>query len=634
MNEEKESLYKIKVNKTIIKRKRENYIKSIKSQFNKNNESLEEDKILKKNSSSIKINNISNFDIKEKKNLYINYSQRTFRPQKLFEINSYRKGNIIYDIQKNKYLKPILDSKDIKQKILNCKISQPFYKIFYLKKNNINREIIDKKSISIDNNIIKNKINKDTFNKFLRNKINEGNNSFNNKINEYINNDIYINKSQNKSCRTYKYNCNNKINYKIDNIFKNDKGMNIFNLKYIKNYKNLLIEKIGYFCYFLEIFFLNIIKKNFKNFINKLNKEKENNIFKINSENNSRKNTFYDTFTIKSIKNDLTIKTNTFSNFNNLTGCFDRDIIENYKEKKYFKNKFNNSNIKINNSNNEKYKTIENNNNKKIHKKRLIILRKKNKNNKFNNLLIYKKKISISKNDISNQRESENNKKEYNFSFTNRDYLYESIDKNKIRHINLKNYLENSKDYYKINSKKNLFIFMKNYIIKDSNYKKIYFNKYKNKLKIYYDYLCIHRNINFSIIKKNNLNIYKKTKIYKSKSKFEINNTKNNNIITDSLKNNHLKSLKKKYNIKMFNSDKKDKLNNSKTLNNFNTQNIRYFLTDNKTEGKIRENYSFYSKNNENINKVVINCVKLLIKVIKKLYIKKNYNSFRKYLEK
>ena len=61
----------------------------------------------------------------------------------------------------------------------------------------------------------------------------------------------------------------------------------------------------------------------------------------------------------------------------------------------------------------------------------------------------------------------------------------------------------------------------------------------------------------------------------------------------------------------MFNSDKKDKLNNSKTLNNFNTQNIRYFLTDKKIEGKIRENYGFYSKNNENINKVVINCVKL-----------------------
>ena len=84
--------------------------------------------LIKKNSLSKLIKNLYNFDfdINEKyKNNKI-YSQRTYTCKYLIDESPYKKGNIIYDMQKNKYLKPIFDSKDFQKKMLKFKFDEPF----------------------------------------------------------------------------------------------------------------------------------------------------------------------------------------------------------------------------------------------------------------------------------------------------------------------------------------------------------------------------------------------------------------------------------------------------------------------------------------------------------------------------
>ena len=142
-------------------------------------------------------------------------------------------------------------------------------------------------------------------------------------------------------------------------------------------------------------------------------------------------------------------------------------------------------------------------------------------------------------------------------------------------------------------------------MIRDINYKIKYLNKYKNKKKIYYDIpLNYDNNINFSIIKKNK-NVYKKIKIYK----LDKNNNSNKN--------------KRKYYININSYNKTD---DGILLEHKNKIKINLHKTKNiiKKENK---------RNNDNVNKILINCVKLLTKIITKLYLKKKFILFKNYLK-
>ena len=141
-------------------------------------------------------------------------------------------------------------------------------------------------------------------------------------------------------------------------------------------------------------------------------------------------------------------------------------------------------------------------------------------------------------------------------------------------------------------------------MIKDINYKIKYLYKYKDKKKIYYDIpLSCDNNINFSIIKQNK-NVYKKIKIYK-------------------LNKNNCNGNKRKYYI---NINSYDKAEDGKLFEHNNS--IKINLHKKKTIIK-KEN----KRNNDNINKILINCVKLLTKIITKLYLKRKFNLFKNYLK-
>ena len=230
----------------------------------------------------------------------------------------------------------------------------------------------------------------------------------------------------------------------------------------------------------------------------------------------------------------------------------------------------------------------------KVNKKKIAILRKINCERNlpyYNNLLVYKKKNSFSKNSRKKVIKKIN-KKNINLPIGNKN------------NINLKNTIESEFDSDGIINKQNLFIFIKCYMIKDINYKIKYLYKYKDKKKIYYDIpLNCDNNINFSIIKQNK-NVYKKIKIYK-------------------LNKNICNGKKRKYYI---NINSYDKTEDGKLLEHKNS--IKINLHKKKTIIN-KEN----KRNNDNINKILINCVKLLTKIITKLYLKKKFNLFKNYLK-
>jgi hypothetical protein len=338
-------------------------------------------------------------------------------------------------------------------------------------------------------------------------------------------------------------------------------------------------------------------------------------ISKINSNKSYYKSSgkkFYNTNSAKNYKNniftnDTTInRISTFSShfnvfdnnkiYNNYT-FIDKNNTNNTKDLDNFQKRINR--IKINkvmksNSFNTKYKYDSIDNSKAFNKKKNAILRKINCERNlpyYNILLVYKKKNSFSKNSRK-KGIKKINKKNINFHIENKN------------NINLKNTIESEFDSDGIINKQNLFIFIKCYMIKDINYKIKYLYKYKDKKKIYYDIpLNCDNNINFSIIKQNK-NVYKKIKIYK-------------------LNKNNCNGNKRKYYI---NINSYDKAEDGKLFEHKNS--IKINLHKKKTIIK-KEN----KRNNDNINKILINCVKLLTKIITKLYLKKKFNLFKNYLK-
>ena len=630
MNEKnkKELLIRIKVNKKNIKRK-ENTLKDINNRSNIYLKTQDNNGIIKRKSFSNRLSDLCKTDL-DQNIIFRNYSQKTYNYQLLNTKNINEKGNIICEMQKNKYLKPLLYSKDLYEKILKCKITDSSFNTFHLKIDERNKSISDDsskkfKEESLFENKQKNKIKKNNlfllnnlkeFNsnypiKFTNNNLN-GNIKYRNNSNELLNNNFSFNKLKSydkiyQTCKNFYY---QNITYESLNNSNNSFKFYSTKNKYGSYSKKMNNERIGFFCHILEIFFLNIIKKNFKKLIKNLSY-----ISKINSSRSyyTSGKKIYNTNSARYYKNniftsDSTInRTSTFSNhfnvFDNNSKIYNECTFikknNNSKDLDNFQKRINR--IRINkvmksNSFNTKYKSDSIDISKTFNKRKAAILRKINCERILpyynNNLLVYKKKNSFSKN--SRRYEiKKNNKNNLPFEIRNS--------------INLKNTIESEFDSDGIINKQNLFIFIKCYMIKDINYKIKYVYKYKNKTRILYDIpLICDKNENFSIINlKQNKNVYKKIKIYKMNK-----NISNGN--------------KRKYYI---NINSYDKTEDGKFYEHKNS--IKINLHKKKTIILQKEN----KRNNDNINKILINCVKLLTKIITKLYLKKKFNLFKNNLK-
>ena len=181
MNEKnkKELLIRIKVNKKNIKRK-ENHLKDINNRTNIYYKIQDTNGIKKRNSFSYRLSDLSKTEL-EPKLIFRNYSQKTYNYQLLNTKNINEKGNIICEMQKNKYLKPLLYSKDIYEKILKCKITDSSFNIFHLnnneKKKSINEDSSQKlKEESLFKNKERNRLKKN--NLFLLNNLKEFNSNY------------------------------------------------------------------------------------------------------------------------------------------------------------------------------------------------------------------------------------------------------------------------------------------------------------------------------------------------------------------------------------------------------------------------------------------------------------------------
>ena len=165
------------------------------------------------NTKVVKCKNNSNSEEKiRKKNLNIN----------IFDEKNHKDGNILEDLINNKYLKPILESQDIDEKLLNCNLKEPI-------KNNFNVSLNDffnrKDKYYNNNNTPKIDINKKG--KGLSIKTNNfNNNNYINNINN-VNNDITIHN------RTLENNYYNDI--KMTNNYYNNNEINLLNFQSYNN---------------------------------------------------------------------------------------------------------------------------------------------------------------------------------------------------------------------------------------------------------------------------------------------------------------------------------------------------------------------------------------------------------------
>ena len=321
----------------------------------------------------------------------------------------------------------------------------------------------------------------------------------------------------------------------------------------------------------------------------------------INSEAhcNLKRNTFYDNETIKNSHiDDVQIKANAITNIN-------------------FFNIFETNKIIKNNANAFDRDIIGHSKSKEKDKKALLIFKKiDNKYKKSSETpLIYYKKTNFLKNDLSSRKKNfypiKKNKEINNntFSFRSNIDKINNIYKKKYKIFDLKN---------KDDEKKILFINLKYYAIKDIRYKKIFNNKYNKKKTIKFNNnLKYCRNIDFTI-NDTDISIYKKIKINKSNKKKD--KEYNKKITNNSDKN------KKKYN--------KNYISLNLNLHNYSNNNNKIVLNNNciAHNKKNKENNlkSENQKTNAKINKILINCVKLLTKIITKVYLKKNFNILKR----
>ena len=549
------SLNRIKVNKKLIKKKSGNNINKYNSLLEINNNNSINKLFVRRNSftKKIKIPKINlGFDNINGNFINKQYSQRTYSYNNLSEEISYKKGNIIYDMQNNKYLKPVLNSKEIYKKLLKCKMEFPYTNLlrfnkncnnlafsktkdsFFVEKQKRIKNYHDIKLLYTIKSKKEKRMNKLIINILERTKENnslncKNNLGFDNLFKRNMNNSDYISLKKyleynniSKTCR----NCGDKINYQgyenNYNSLKMNKGIS-YSFKSFANRNKLLKQKIESFCNMLEMLFINIIKKEFKKFLYKLKikiEKEEKKTYQINRESKAKITAFYesDTGTYQS-NNEIPIKANiNFFNIydkrtiiKNQINHFDKNNLQNSKNKGGF-TQMNNQNSKTNKNNLNIMKNFTLNKNKNEKNKKILIKKTKN------NIMLYQKKNYILKNYCS-----KNKIKERTFNKTKNSYYesqklnsnlffnnFEDSIKKKSKIFVIKKTNKNSNLYDKDNK---LTFNFKYYSIEDMNYKNIYNNKYKNKRISYYDYsLYPSRNINY-FIKRSKISVYKKIKL-------------------------------------------------------------------------------------------------------------------------
>ena len=246
-------------------------------------------------------------------------------------------GNIFEDLINNKYLKPILDSQDIDEKLLNCNLKEPIKNTFNVSLN----DFFNRKNKCLDNiRTPKMKMSKDN-----RHRLFIKTNNFNN--NNYINNDIIIHNN-----RTLEN--NNSNNYYNDiqmtNNYYNNNEIHLLNFPlYNNNFVHFSSEekKLKELPYNNNPLIYYSYERNKNN--NKDNTYKSNNIKYIqylNDENNFRDYICNNYNYINEYNNSYSpvmsyFKSNTYTEKKN------KQYIGNYVNYKPNRNTYNNKEIKV-----------------------------------------------------------------------------------------------------------------------------------------------------------------------------------------------------------------------------------------------------------------------------------------------
>ena len=251
-------------------------------------------------------------------------------------------GNILEDLINNKYLKPILDSQDIDEKLLNCNLKEPIKNTFNVSLN----DFFNRKKKYLDNvRTPKMKMGKDSGHKlFIKT------NNFNNNDN-YINNDIIIHNN-----RTIENsNANNYYNdIQMTNNYYNNNEINLLNFPlYNNNFVHFSSEerKLKELPYNNNALIYYSYERNKSN--NRHNTYKSNNIKYIqylNDDNNYRDyNCNYNNYNYANEYNISYSPVMSYFKSNTYTEKKSKPFIGNYDKYKPNRNTYNNKEINIRN---------------------------------------------------------------------------------------------------------------------------------------------------------------------------------------------------------------------------------------------------------------------------------------------
>ena len=499
------------------------------------------------NTKIIKCKNNSNSEEKIRKgNLTINCNDDKIQKER----------NILEDLINNKYLKPILESRDIDEKLLNCNLKEPIKNSFNVSLN----DFFNRKRNYITNyKTPKMGMSKGGHGLFIKTQnFNYNNNYINN-----INNGIII-----QNNRTIENNNNSNSYYndiQMTNNFYNNNEINLLNFQSCNNYMNFSSEgkKLKNYSYSdnnsLIYYSYERNKNNFKNIHRTYINNNISNINYLNEENNFRDSNYYNINKYNKDNSPLNqyFKSNTYTEKKN------KSNIDNYLNFLPNKNNFKNKEINIRNIGN--IITLE-----QINRKVYQNNEYKNKNeNKYNDV----------KNKIKENNDINNKQNKYDYSKKLFDIYRGKLIKEFFRHIEKA-------------IKKYIHIIFKNFIYLMST-------KSLNKIdEIYIPKISLEKAINDNkdrFRKSPNSKRQTYSKIYNSEKKFS---QKNNFLKFSNIKTN-ITPLNLNLNLNQKNAENKKakKVNNSVIINNYEVKNNK-ILNNNNNKLKIKQNSSNKSSNN------------------------------------
>ena len=549
------------------------------------------------NTKKIKFKNNSNSEEKIRKgNLTINYN----------DDQNQKEGNIFQDLINNKYLRPILDSKDIDEKLLNCNLKEPIRNSFNISLN----DFFNRKRNMSNFKTPKNNMNKRGHGLSIKTHYN--NNFFNN-----ANNDIKMHNN-----RTIENNNSNSYNndFQMTNNYYNNNEINLLNFQSYNNYMHFSSEgkKMKDYSYndnnSLMYYSYERNNNNFGNSHKTYINSNISNIHYLNDENDFRENNYH----YINKYNNANSPINNFFKSNTYTEKKTKSKIDNYLNYRPNKNNFKNKEINIRNIGNiftlgqinRKYENNEynkKNDNKYDEVKNKI---KENNKNKNQNKYDYSKELfDIYRGKLINEflkHIKKAIKKPIHKLFKNFIYLMRYRSLNKIEEIFIpKISLENINNDNKIR-------FRKSPNLKRQTYSKIFYSEKK--------FLPKNNFPKFSNIKTNIIPINLNQRNTENKKAKKV----NNNILISKyeIKNNKIFNSNKKFKVKHNYSNKSSnnhlhliKINRNSLFSNktnkklFNDNNIKIINISNlstqyiyKKKVKLNKKNTFVSKKNKNLN--------------------------------